>query len=323
MSRTRYELASDKKLLLLDGEIGGIMWKHPKVKNGGPFKTPLVTATICIDDPDYIKKVHLDYIRAGADIITANTYATVAKRLEKELDYGDSKKVWEQMMSNALDAAVDARKESGNDRILIAGSLPPLHGSYKPLQVGAYNDIFETYKEHIKFMENKVDFFLIETMTTIEEARAAANACSTATNKPYWISWTIKDSFEVPVRLRSNENLVSAIEDVLKCQRKPDGLFVNCAKPEIMHLAIDALIKYKNEIRFIGCYGNAFENIPDNWKVKEGGIKALGRRNDVSIEFYSEAARKWLDKGANVVGGCCQIGVEYIAELAKIIEKRE
>ena len=142
-----------KKCLLLDGEIGGLMWKHPDIEN---IKSKLVPASICLDDLNHIKSVHIEYLNAGCDVITVNSYAIVQQRLEGILGYGreDSEAAWNKMMENALKAANDARHEwvghetnsEAQRTILIAGSLPPLHGSYKPNEVGKYSRILETYK---------------------------------------------------------------------------------------------------------------------------------------------------------------------------------
>ena len=107
-------------------------------------------------DLNHIKSVHIEYLNAGCDVITVNSYAIVQQRLEGILGYGreDSEAAWNKMMENALKAANDARHEwvghetnsEAQRTILIAGSSPPLHGSYKPNEVGKYSRILETYK---------------------------------------------------------------------------------------------------------------------------------------------------------------------------------
>ena len=151
------------------------------------------------------------------------------------------------------------------------------------------------------------------------------NVVTKSVTCPTLVSWTVKDTFENSVELRSNEKLKSAIQTVLSVNPQPDGLFVNCSKPEVIKHAVRELNSFKSEVRFIGAYGNAFENIPDNWRVESsnssGGIKGLGHRQDLSVKMYEDCVKEWIDSGANVVGGCCQIGVEYIERLSELLRK--
>merc|ERR1719240_231681 len=103
----------------------------------------------------------------------------------------------------ACELAIQARKELGKKReVLIAGSLPPLHGSYKPKEVGEVAKIVPIYRQHVEIMAPYVDLFLCETMSTGTEAWAAVSE-ATKSGKPVWVSWTIKD--DVSGLLRSGE----------------------------------------------------------------------------------------------------------------------
>mmetsp|Transcript_107713 Transcript_107713/g.168214 ORF Transcript_107713/g.168214 Transcript_107713/m.168214 type:complete len:327 (-) Transcript_107713:215-1195(-) len=310
---TRYEKMIASGPLLLDGEVGGLLWKRVKEEH----KTVLVPASIVLDEPDTVKKVHLDYIEAGAQIITTNTYAIVRKRLLeiggstcKSLDHNR----WEEMIVSACKIAVEAREESGKD-VLIAGTLPPLHGSYKPDLVGAKDEICPVYAEHVKVMSEYVDFFLCETMSTAAEGWAA---CSEAkkSGKPVWVAWTLAD--DSSGLLRSDEPLAKAWEAVKSLE--PDGVLVNCSMPETISAALPQLAAMGP--RIFGGHGNAFSAIPKGWKVQKGGISALGKRHDLTPEAYAEFVSSWLDSGASMVGGCCQVGPDFIKAIREVMDKR-
>merc|ERR1719487_2331368 len=130
------------------------------------------------------------------------------------------------MITTACKLAVEARNASGKD-VLIAGCLPPLHGSYKPAQVGELDAILPVYKEHVAKMKDYVDFFLCETMSTAQEGWAAASAAK-ASGKPVWVAWTIKD--DCSGLLRSGETLQEAFDAVASLGI--DGVLVNCSMPE-------------------------------------------------------------------------------------------
>jgi S-methylmethionine-dependent homocysteine/selenocysteine methylase len=294
--------------LLLDGEVGGALWKRVKEEN----KTKLVPASILLDEPEEVKRLHMEYIDAGAQVITTNTYATVKKRCQELLSLDAIK--WQEMVLSACRQASEARKQSGKD-VLICGTLPPLHGSYKPAQVGEIEEIVPVYDEHVALMQDHVDFFLCETMSTAKEGWAAASAAKRS-GKPVWVSWTIKD--DCSTLLRSGETLQEAWEAVASLGI--DGVLVNCCTPESITAALPHLSKMGP--RICGGHGNGFSFIPENWRVENGGIAELGVRRDLTPDSYAEMAQGWLDGGARLVGGCCQVGPEYIVRMREMMDKR-
>lgn len=101
-------------------------------------------------DPDVVRQIHLDYITAGADIITTNTYGVIRSDLEKA---GIADRFAE-LNTLACELAEHAREIAQHD-VLIAGSLPPLHGSYRPDLVGANAEIEPLYREQaVLYVEN-------------------------------------------------------------------------------------------------------------------------------------------------------------------------
>eukprot|EP00930_Biecheleria_cincta_P032214 TRINITY_DN22361_c0_g1_i1.p1 TRINITY_DN22361_c0_g1~~TRINITY_DN22361_c0_g1_i1.p1 ORF type:complete len:378 (+),score=68.45 TRINITY_DN22361_c0_g1_i1:70-1203(+) len=299
-----YERMTADGVLLLDGEVGGGLRKLVPEQE----TTKLVPASILLEDPEnvgpWVYSLHQAYIQAGAQIITTNTYATVQARVEELLGMGDR---WEEMMTAACRMAAKAREDSGRN-VLIAGCLPPLNGSFRPDKVGPVEDLLPVYRKHVAFMAEYVDFFLCETMSTALEGLAAASAAAES-GKPVWVSWNVLD--DGSARLRSGETLQQAWEAV--AELKPDGVLVNCVMPETVEIAITSLAQMGP--RIFGGYGNGFTCIPEGWVVERGGIAALGKRRDLTPELYADMAQSWLDAGARVVGGCCEVGPEHISEM--------
>ena len=81
-----------------------------------------------MENPEIVKEVHQDFIKAGASIITINSYTCTPTRLERDSQV----ELFEKLQQQALHAASSARDELGftADEVSIAGSLPPLIGSY-------------------------------------------------------------------------------------------------------------------------------------------------------------------------------------------------
>jgi len=113
------------RVLILDGGMG-----RELLRRGAPFRQPEWSALALTEAPDVVRDAHLDFIRAGAEVITANSYAVVPFHI------GDRFELEAQTLAaTAGRLAREAATQSGRD-VKVAGSLPPLFGSYRP-------DLFE------------------------------------------------------------------------------------------------------------------------------------------------------------------------------------
>ncbi len=167
-------------LVLLDGGMG-----QELINRGASGQGVLWSAGALFDHPEAVQAIHEDYIRAGADIITTNSYACIRNNFEP---LGLQDRLGE-MNRLAAELAQRARDKAGK-AVLIAGSLGPQYGSYRPDLVRSYEETEALYREQAGFLAPHVDFFICETLSCILEARAAVNA-ALATGKPVWLSWSI------------------------------------------------------------------------------------------------------------------------------------
>ena len=96
---------------------------------------------------------------------------------------------------------------------MIAGSLPPLAGSFRPDRVGRFEEIVPIYREQAEVLAPHVDLLFCETMSSADEARAAATA-ATWSGKPVWVCWTLHE--DRSGRLRSGEEIgdASSVENI-------------------------------------------------------------------------------------------------------------
>lgn len=288
-------------IILMDGGMGQEL-RRRGIKGANTLWSTYALVTA----PKSVGDIHRDYINAGAQIITTNTYATTKSRLE-DAAIGTS---FEKLNVAAGKLAMAAREDC-NKEVLIAGSLPPLRGSYRPDLIEDFDTIEPLYREQAEILEPYVDFFLCETMSSALEAKAAATAAA-STGKPVWVSWTLKDGGSN--LLRSGETISdahAALKDI------PVSAFLaNCSSPESITLAmadLNALGDYPT-----GGYANAFTGIPENWKLTaEDNLPEA--REDLGPQAYARHAEKWISTGARIIGGCCEVGPEHIAHLHNII----
>ena len=295
--RTIANLSDHAAPLLLDGGMG-----QELAARGVKCTEGLWSARALLDDPELVYEVHRDFVAAGADILTTNTYAATRRRLDAIDD-----DAFERVNRTACELARRAADEADRP-VLVAGSLPPIHGSYRPDEVRPYDELEPLYREHAALLAEHVDVLLCETMSTADEARAAA-AGAARTGLPVWVAWTVAD--DGSGRLRSGESLAEAVAalDGLHVE----ALLVNCSMPESIDAAMAPLAAAAR--RPFGAYANGFEAIDEDTKVADGD-DVPERRADLDPQRYAEHAVAWARAGAAIVGGCCEVGPEHIAAVA-------
>ena len=289
---------SEHKVILLDGGMG-----QELLRRSGDVPHPMWSTQVMIDHPDVVLGLHADYILAGADVITLNAYTITPERLARDGDEGE----FSRLQKVAIDIAHEARSKAGVDSVRIAGCLPPLVGSYRPDQAPEASVMLATYRQIVAAQKNHVDLFLCETMSSIEEAMTAATA-ALESGLPVWVSMSVKDDDQR--QLRSGEQLSDAITRLKTLPLQ--ATLLNCSKPEAITAAWDDL---SNSTGLIGAYANGFTSIS---ALDPGGtVDALSARHDLSPENYAKLVMQWVERGADIVGGCCEVGPDHIAKIAQ------
>jgi len=283
------------RTVLLDGGMGREL-RH----RGVPILDTIWSANALLVAPEVVRDVHRDYLESGAEIITTNTYGVIRKELAKE---GVEHRFAElNRLAGAL--AQEARQKSGR-QAWIAGSLPPLQGSYRPDLVGAYAEIEPRYEEQATLLAPHCDLMLCETMSSAAEALAAATAAA-KTGLPVWVSWSLHE--DNSGRLRSGETVTEAAKAI--AHLPVSAFLVNCCSPESIGAAMPELARLGGAA---GGYANAFRPVPKDWVMDRDGLLPL--RDDLDPEHYARHAADWRAKGARIVGGCCGTGPGHIARL--------
>lgn len=297
---------------LLDGGIG-----RELKRIGAPFSQPLWSAQALLEAPHYVTQAHENFIQAGAEIITVNSYACVPFHLGESRYRQQGAELAQQAAIIARDAANKAPHP-----VQVAGSLPPPLGSYRP-------DLFEQQQALdilttlFTAQDEYVDLWLAETIASIEEAHAVADVLKDST-KPCYYAFTLSDELAETARLRSGESVSAALDAILSQTdqtkalqiKNADGIFFNCSVPEVMEQAIRdttrLLEKYERPLS-IGAYANSFIPISQG---HEANLTTQGSRH-LSPEEYLGFAKKWHQLGTNIIGGCCGIEPSHIQALAE------
>ena len=268
------------------------------------------SAEYLITEPDLVRAVHLDYIRAGARVVTTNTYSASFTRMAMVM----AEDRVPELQRVACDLARAARDRAGaaGAGVAIAGCIPPLNGTYRPDRVRGFATNVEEYRRLAELQAPHVDLFLCETMSTAEEARAAAAAVGEF-GKPVWVAWTLDDAAPT---LRSGEPIATAHAALRGLP--VEAVLANCSPPETISAAMPALVATGAPA---GGYANGFTGIPKTFlpgRTKD----QVKTREDLDPDAYAAFALGWVDAGATIVGGCCEVGPQHIARLRDLLIAR-
>lgn len=293
-------------ITILDGGMS-----RELMRLNAPFKQPEWSALSLYEKPSAVQQVHEEFIKAGAQVITTNSYAVVPFHIGEQRFHADGK-----MLSDlAGRLAKSAVKNSGVLTTKIAGSLPPMFGSYRAdlIEQDRFADIAQPI---IDGLSPYVDLWLCETQSAIIEP-VSVQKLLPKDERPLWVSFTLIDEKPTPEpQLRSGETVKSAVEKMVEIG--VSAILFNCCQPEVIEQALIVTretLKQLNATHIqTGAYANAFAPQPEDATANDGLDEV---RKDLNPESYLEWAKKWTGQGATIVGGCCGIGREFIKVLSE------
>jgi homocysteine S-methyltransferase len=288
------------EVVILDGATGTELERR-----GVPMDTVVWDAAALLTHPDMVREVHEDYIRAGADVIITNTFATARHMLEPA---GMGGRFCE-LNIRAVTLSKEARENAAEGPVFIAGSISTMSAhddhSYEPPAERARAN----YREQAEILaESGVDVIALEMMCDLEQTTYAIEA-AVATGLPVWVGFSCKTTDEGTVVLWDGEHtLVEALEQIPS---------LGASLVSIMHTLTEDTPSALQEVNAhwsgpLGAYPHSGEFIMPNWQFIDM----------ISPEDFVDEAQQWLDRGAQLIGGCCGIGPEHIRLLKERLPAR-
>ncbi len=283
-------------ILLLDGATGTELEKR-----GVPMNSKAWSAEAILTHPDIVQAVHEDYLRAGAEIITANTFSTARHILLR----AGLMAQFRQLNRQAVRLAARAREEEATSPAVIAGSIAPTTFCSDPTK--CYPPLAEAYSWYLEqaeiLAEAGVDLLIIEMIEDIEQASLAVKAACTA-GLPVWLGFSCRRNDAGDIMLwERGHTLAEGIKAVSR---------IGGSAAFIMHTEVSdtadafALLKSCRQ-ETLGVYAHSGRFVMPSWQF-----------NDIiSPKEYAVEAGRWIQMGARIIGGCCGIGPAHIRELKK------
>ncbi|MYA60166.1 MAG: homocysteine S-methyltransferase family protein [Chloroflexi bacterium] len=325
------------EVIILDGAIG------TELQSMG---VPMHPAAWCgpgnYTHPATVRQMHERYIRAGADIITTNTFNTLRPALEVA-GYGE---LVREINVRSVDAALEARaKVAGDKPVYIAGSIScriPIRDERTGTLLGgtgfgygaslSAQELRAYVDEQADIMaESGIDFFLMENMWADNESRVIAAEAAMATGLPVWVGFTASvatDSEEVRMSFGDDRNayssgmgmpmwtsdwrsvdyemtLAEGIREIVALNPDAIGIFHSRLSETTAALRV-ALEEWSGPIALYPDAGRA--DYLETWQ--DSSIV-----NEESAQELTHEATDWIEKGAQVIGTCCGFGANYIKAL--------
>ena len=251
-------------------------------------------------NPDLLYGIHQEYVTAGVDYLTTNTFRTTPRAFQKTgLSYKESYSTAKISMHNAVQMA----RKASNDSIKILGSIAPLEDCYSPdLFPGAdlATKEFSVIAEWLA--DERIDIFLLETMNNILETKTCLDVVEKY-KLPIWVSFNLLDSDHI----QSGESLKDAIKMVDKFS--VDCVLLNCNPLNRTFSALETLARY--------CSGKW--GIYPNLGVGEPSPDGIIKDYHSDAEFI-DLTKNAVKLGATVVGGCCGSNPKHIELLKNLIK---
>jgi S-methylmethionine-dependent homocysteine/selenocysteine methylase len=278
-------------IILLDGATGTELERRGVPMDGNAWSAAAIATA-----PAVVRAVHSDYIRAGVDVITANSFS-LARHMLGPAGLADR---FRELNTAAVRLAVEARAETAATPVAIAAAIAPTtfcgtsRHCYPPAELA--RDWFAEQAETLA--EAGAEILCVEMIEDIEFGTIAVEA-AVATGLPVWLGFSCRQAPDGTVMLWDRRQSLAAGVAAIT----PHGGSAACIMHTEVSLAAEALAILKKEWSGpLGVYAHSGLFVMPNWQF-----------NDVITPAdYATAAGRWLEMGATIIGGCCGIGPAHI-----------
>ncbi|HAT4254479.1 TPA: homocysteine methyltransferase [Clostridium perfringens] len=241
-----------------------------------------------IKKPELIEKIHREYIESGANLILSNTFMCNiinAKRNNYNLE-------------EVIEAGISIAKKACGDHGLVALDIGPLSYYIEENDSSFKEIVYENTERIINASKDKFDLVIFETLGSLKEGEFAVKKAKTLTDKKVICSFTLAYKKDIPNFIK---NMVSTLEPL-----GVDALGINCTGYEEILMALDILKENTN--------------LPIMIKANLGIPKKVGEElvYDKTLEEFKNLSKRVLEKGVNIIGGCCGTTPEYIRAICNL-----
>ena len=271
--------------LLFDGGMGTML-------QAAGMKAGALPELLNFEEPQVITDIQRQYVEAGCDVITANTFGANAHKLDGAATVAD-----------VFAAAVACARAAGAH--YVAGDIGPIGALLRPLGTLSFDEAYDLFAEEVRAgVAAGVDLFIIETMTDLAEIKAAVLACRENSDLPVFATMTFEEDGRT--FLGTSPEVAAITLDAIGA----DVLGINCSQgpAELRGLAARMLTVTDKPVMV-----QANAGLPH---VDDDGNTVF----DIQAPEYAEAVAGMIADGVSVVGGCCGTTPAHMAALRTLID---
>lgn len=295
MNKNLFKQLINSRILILDGATGSNLMAAGMPVGVCPEKW-------IIDNPKHIVKLQSEYIKAGSNIILAPTFT--ANRI-KLAEYGLEKEIVD-INTRLVKLSKEAVASQGY-RGYVAGDITMTGRQLRPIGNLELEELIDVYKEQAKILVDAgVDLFVVETMMSLAEARAAVIAIGEVCDLPIMVSMTFNEDGKTLFG-STPESAVVVLQSL-----GADAVGINCSTgPDEMIPLIKRIVKYAK--------------VPIFAKPNNGMPELIDGKTEYTMtpETFSLLGRQLVDAGVRAIGGCCGTTPKHIALLKRLVRNAE
>jgi homocysteine S-methyltransferase len=258
--------------------------------------------------PDLVRAIHLDYIRAGANVISTNSFQLCRRALynhfrddtqRRHIGARDLDDRANKLLAASIELAIEAREEAGATQpVAVAAAVTTLEWCFRPDLAPSPAQASSEYREIFGVVKSSsADLVLLETVNSISEAKIALEVARSL-SLPCWVSFVCDEQGHLFTG-ETMQQVCAALEPL-----GVEAILVNCAPPPDITTGM--------------------RHLTANARVPTGGYAHIGRFDPPEWLFtdeyppvrYREVASEWKSMGARILGGCCGTTPDHIAALA-------
>lgn len=277
----------ENEFLLFDGGFGTMLQKRG-------LKTGEQPDMLNLTNPSLVKEIHREYLEAGADVITANTFSSNRRKLPENVTPDE-----------VISAAVRNAREAGAKTVALDISQTGV--LLEPVGTLSFDEAYDIFKEQVVAgVKHGADLILIETISDLLEAKAALLAAKENSSLPVLVSMTLGEDGRT--FLGADPKTIALTLSSLGA----DAVGLNCS------LGPEEMLPFVKEI-------TEYSRVPVIIQPNAGMPKYENGETvyTVTVEKFVSAMEKMLDMGVTVIGGCCGTTPEFTRALRKLISSRK
>lgn len=300
MKRDAFLNLVKSKIVVLDGATGSNL----QIKG---MPTGVCPEKWILENREVMIELQTEYVLAGTDILYAPTFTCNRIKLG---EYGLEEHIVsmnKELIKISKEAVEQAKKKGVTRPVFIAGDITMTGQQLYPIGTLTFEELVDIYKEQVSCMlDEGIDLFVVETMMSLQECRAAVLAIKESCELPIMVTLT----FNEDGRTLFGTDPSTAV--IVMQSMGVDAVGVNCSAGP------DRMIKVISKMRTVA-------NIPLIAKPN-AGLPTLSNgitNYDMQPEEFAREMKRLVEEGISIVGGCCGSTAEHIKQLAAVVEKME